>query len=90
MSSKAPAQSRWASSSLLALILPVAMLYLLTPSLNVWWKTFISAQNDLHAGELARAAISEASWLRSVRQRHDWMEKNQDYDDTLSALHSAH
>ncbi|KAF0323331.1 hypothetical protein GQ607_009449 [Colletotrichum asianum] len=83
MSSKAPTKSRWAGSSLLALIVPVALLYLFTPSLNVWWKTFISAQNDPHAGELARAAISEASWLRSVRQRHDWMEKNLDYDDTL-------
>ncbi|KAL0932234.1 uncharacterized protein CTRU02_213187 [Colletotrichum truncatum] len=83
MPTKAQAHGRWVGPSTIFFVLPIAILYILTPTLNGLWKSLTSAEHDQYAGELARAATSEASWLRSVRRRHDWMEKNRKYDGTL-------
>ncbi|TEA14312.1 hypothetical protein C8034_v003520 [Colletotrichum sidae] len=83
MSPEPLAQRRRLSLGFLCLTLPVFIFYLLTPSLNTWWRSFISVTSNPYAGELARAAISETSWAKSVRQRHNWMEKNNDYDHIL-------
>ncbi|KAF6809957.1 hypothetical protein CPLU01_15403 [Colletotrichum plurivorum] len=80
MSSKA----RWPPLGVLLFVLPVAVLYLLTSDLDKKWKASTPTRDgDRNADDLARAALSEASWLRSVQRRHEWMEKNSDYDATL-------
>ncbi|KAF6782345.1 hypothetical protein CSOJ01_16010, partial [Colletotrichum sojae] len=61
MSSKA----RWPSLGVVLFVLPVAVLYLLTPNPNERWETLTSTRDgDRNSDNLARAALSEASWLR--------------------------
>ncbi|WYZ40928.1 hypothetical protein EsH8_IV_001269 [Colletotrichum jinshuiense] len=78
-----PTRSRRASWTALLSIIPAFALYFYTPELNEAWGSLSSFWGDAQTGDVARAALSEASWLSSVQRRHEWMETNQDYDGTL-------
>ncbi|KAK1623868.1 methyltransferase domain-containing protein [Colletotrichum phormii] len=73
----------WSLLRILPFFFPVAFLYFLTPILNETWSSWILSRSDIYLGELARAALSEKSWLTSVEKRNEWMSANKDYDSIL-------